>query len=157
MHNNWRIGHLQTKRTAVNVVGVRILVRSVRRLCVRMIADELNRDTVQQVLQRICELERWSVRNSWVSGIGKYWRNPLQKRVFRFRLKSLRFHFGYFPKPKNGLKWQRFADAQQYVTILLKGMLENKFQEWWNMSTMKLISHEVQGPLWRGQQPKVTR
>ena len=57
-----RSGQLKTQRTVANVVSVRTLVCSDRRLGVRVITDEMNmnRETVRQIIKEDLEMRRFS-------------------------------------------------------------------------------------------------
>jgi arginyl-tRNA--protein-N-Asp/Glu arginylyltransferase len=59
-----RNGQPKTQRSDANVDRVRTLVRSDRRLAVRVTAEELNmnRETERQILKKICEREKFLLK-----------------------------------------------------------------------------------------------
>jgi hypothetical protein len=115
-----RSGQPKTHRTGANVDRVRTFVRSDRRLGVKLIAEELRQMTRNNVdfTLRVCEF----LAKKYIAKIDH---PPYSPDLAHCDL-------WIFPKLKNALKGQTFADIpdiQRNVTTLLRGIPENDFQD----------------------------
>ena len=139
-----RSGQPKTQRTDANVDRVRTLVRSDRRLGVRVIAEELNmnRETVWQIVNEDLGMRKFSAKmvsrilthdkKQRKLHISSDLRIPLQKWTIQPYSPDLApCDFWLFPKLKSALKGQIFvdlSDIQRNVKTLLRGIPENDFQ-----------------------------
>jgi hypothetical protein len=140
-----RSGQPNTQRTDANVERVRTLVLSDRRLGVRVIAEEpnMNRETVRQIVKEDLGMRKISAtmvprilthdqkqRRIHISFLAK---NSITKMDHQSYSSDLALcDFWLFPKLKNALKGQRFShlsDIQRNAKTLLRGILENDFQD----------------------------
>jgi transposase len=139
-----RSGQPKTQRTDAND-RVRTLVHSDRRVGVRVIAEELNmnKETVRQIVKENLEMRKISEKmilhhdSAYAHdalGVCEFLaKNSITKMDHPPYSPDLApYNFWLFPKLKTALKGQRFADfpdIQQNVKTVLRGILENDFQD----------------------------
>ena len=140
-----RSGQPKTQKTDANVGRLGTLVRSDRRLGVRVIAEEfnMNRETVRQIVNKDLGMRKFSSKmvpriltqdkKQGQLYISSDLRILLQKWTIQPYSPDLApCDFWLFPKLKSPLKGRRFADLsdiQRNVKTLLRGIPENDFQD----------------------------
>ncbi|PNF37150.1 hypothetical protein B7P43_G00413 [Cryptotermes secundus] len=164
-----RSGQAKMQRTDANVDKVQTMVRSNQILGVRLIAEELNMnmETVQQIIMEDLGmrkiLELWP--DKWTHNCDNA---PVVLRVHKFLAKksiTKMYHqiysldlapcdFWFFPNLKNALMGQicpNIPDIQHNMTMLLRGVLANNFEDcWWcnHHLTKRIVS---QGEYFEGE------